>query len=184
MPQKRPASSRNTVAGEHKRHQTAVSLNSRVRQYAGQMLAVSGSELMCTVCEETVQNIKSSIDAHVSGSKHILALRKAKEKVGHEGDLRSELISYYKSNPEEKGSTVSIDDVIFRLQVIETFLSAGVPLSKVDRMRPLLERLGHKLTSATHLNTLIPKVEARELAGFSKSLQGRRCPWLSMALLD
>ena len=37
------------------------------------------------------------------------------------------------------GETLPMDQRIFRPQLAESFLKAGIPLSKVDSLRPLLE---------------------------------------------
>ena len=41
-------------------------------------------------------------------------------------------------------------------------LTAGIPISKVDNLRPFLEKYGHCLTSSSHLTELIPLILKRE----------------------
>ena len=43
-------------------------------------------------------------------------------------------------------------------------LKAGVPLSKVDLFRDLLEEHGYALTSSTNLRQLIPFIHLEELS--------------------
>ena len=45
---------------------------------------------------------------------------------------------------------------------METLLLAGIPISKVDILRPLLEKYGQRLTSSSHMNDLIPVVLDKE----------------------
>ena len=78
IPTKRPAEHRKALAGEHKRVETSISLDKRVRQYPGQMLAVSSGTLVCTACKTRgLQNIKSTIDNHVKSASHKAAIQAA-----------------------------------------------------------------------------------------------------------
>lgn len=43
-------------------------------------------------------------------------------------------------------------------------LKAGVPLSKIDRFRDLLEDHGYYLSSSTHLRQLVPFILKEEIA--------------------
>ena len=44
------------------------------------------------------------------------------------------------------GSTLPAEIRLFRLETVECVLSGGIPLSKVDVLRPLLEKYSHSLT--------------------------------------
>ena len=46
--------------------------------------------------------------------------------------------------------------------LVESALSGGVALLKVDAMRPFLEKYGRRLTSSAHLSELIPAVLDKE----------------------
>jgi hypothetical protein len=50
----------------------------------------------------------------------------------------------------------------FRYRTTEAFLASGTPLARCDVFRPLLQRTGLSLTSATHLAVYIPKIEEAE----------------------
>ena len=52
---------------------------------------------------------------------------------------------------------------VFRFSVVEAFLSAGIPLRKVDYLRDLLEKNGYRLTASSALSELIPTVRAMEV---------------------
>ena len=60
------------------------------------------------------------------------------------------------------GSTLPSDMSLFRFEVEETLLLAGIPISKVDIVRPLFERYAQRLTSRSHMNNLIPAVLEKE----------------------
>ena len=174
MPQKRPATERQAVAGDHKRKETGITLEARVRQYPGEMLAVSAGELHCTACKKrNLQNIKSTIDTHVRSSSHKAAVAAARQSRARDGDLRAELVSYYMSNPAEKGASTDPDTMSYRHLVVSTLLYSGIPLSKADDLRPLLERSGYSVTAAANLRPLVPKVEHMELLTVKQELDGQ-----------
>ena len=52
-------------------------------------------------------------------------------------------------------------------------LKAGVPLSKIDLFRDLLEKHGYALTSSTHLRQLIPFILQEELSRIKKEILKR-----------
>lgn len=172
--EKRPAKRRYAVAGAHARAPTGVSLQARIKEYPKQGLVESAGVLKCSVCaKQTLQNIKSSIETHLKSEGHQKNLMLAQERLGQDADLRSELISHYTTHPEESGSSVDPSDAVYRVRVVEGFLCAGIPLSKVDQLRPLLERSGHKLVASTHLARLVPKVEAMEFKRMLAELDGQ-----------
>ena len=50
-----------------------------------------------------------------------------------------------------------------RAKAVESFMKAGVPLAKIDYLRPLLERGNAGLTHCSHLGQLIPFISSMEL---------------------
>ena len=51
---------------------------------------------------------------------------------------------------------------LYRFDLIQSFLTAGIPLSKIDCLLLFLEKYGHRLTSQSHLRELIPSVLQKE----------------------
>ena len=51
---------------------------------------------------------------------------------------------------------------LYRFDLIQSFLMAGIPLSKIDCLRSFLEKYGHRLTSESHLRELIPSILQKE----------------------
>ena len=73
-----------------------------------------------------------------------------------------------------RGKTVPERQQVFHVEVVKTFLAAGVPLSKVGHFRELLEETGFHLTDERHLFDLILEEEKQ----INKmSIQGK---WLSV----
>ena len=60
---------------------------------------------------------------------------------------------------------------LFRFEVVESFLSGGIALAKVDALRPLLEKYGHRLTNRAHLSELIPAGLENEKDKLKKELK-------------
>ena len=46
-----------------------------------------------------------------------------------------------------KGETLPWEMRLFRYDLVESFLQAGIPISKIDSLRPFLQKYGHRLTS-------------------------------------
>ena len=52
---------------------------------------------------------------------------------------------------------------LYRYELVEALLKAGIPLLKVDSLRPFLEKYGHRLTSRDHLAEFIPMIRQKEI---------------------
>ena len=61
---------------------------------------------------------------------------------------------------------------MYRVKVVTvtTMLKAGVPLSKVNLFRDLLEEHGYTLTSSTNLRQLIPFIHQEELSRIKQEI--------------
>ena len=55
-----------------------------------------------------------------------------------------------------EGETLPHDMRLYRFDLIQSFLTAGIPLSKIDCLRLFLEKYGHRITSQSHPRELIP----------------------------
>eukprot|EP00966_Prymnesium_polylepis_P147640 3410834-Prymnesium_polylepis.1 len=100
-------------------------------------------------CKQTIPNISSSITSHMRADDHKKCLAAWLARKGADDEVKEFLNEYYLANPKERMGTVSEKDTLYR--VVEAMLSAGIPLNKVDALRPLLERSNQSLTSSTHL---------------------------------
>ena len=131
-----------------------VSAWDRVNEFKDQGLTTVSGNLRCDACRETLSKKKSSVKKHVLSIKHIKALeniQKSKKKDPNIKDLLA------KTSGGAKGSTL--------LEDMETLLKAGIriPLFKVDRLRPFLEKYCHRLTSRNHLAEFIPMIRQKEI---------------------
>ena len=77
-----------------------------------------------------------------------------------------------KTNP--KGETLRQEMRVYRFDLVENCLAAGVPLAKVDSLRPFLEKYGHRIRSHSHLSEMIPAVLAKEKETLKSELSGAK----------
>ena len=129
----------------------------RVNEFKDQCLTVVSGNLRCDACKETISKKKSSVKKHVASAKHIKALENIKKSKMKDQNIKDLLA---KTSGKEKGSTLPEDMTLYRYEVVEALLKAGIPLLKVDILRPFLEKYGHRLTS--HLAEFIPMIRQRE----------------------
>ena len=62
----------------------------------------------------------------------------------------------------------SHQDSTYRHEVEEEFLRTGIPVGKIDRLRPLLEKSGYRHTSSTNLKQYIALIFKQEVARIKK----------------
>ena len=117
--------------------------------------------------------MKSSIiNNHIKSIKHgsgkkVLELKKTKD-----ADIVQALRSYEASeNP--RGATLPDAQRLYRVKVLRTFLTAGVPLNKVPVFREILEENGYRLTDRRYLSDLIPFILGQEKDELKCILKGR-----------
>lgn len=72
------------------------------------------------------------------------------------------------------GETLDDETMAFRISNMEMMLMSGIPLAKLDSMRPTLEKHGkQKLTSSSNMRQLIPPMLQRELDCIMAECLGR-----------
>ena len=70
----------------------------------------------------------------------------------------------------QKDSTLPIIERAYRLEVVEQFLRAGIPIGTSDMLRSLLEKNGQRLTARAHLGQYISIVFKREVERIKNEL--------------
>ena len=60
------------------------------------------------------------------------------------------------------------------MKVVTTFLRAGVPVSKIDVFRPLLEDTGYRLAGRRTMSDFIPFIHQKEQKKVKSELEGRK----------
>ena len=120
----------------------------RVRENQNEYLSITSKNMLrCDACKEALSKKKSIVRKHNNAKRAIQNSKKRDQS----------LLKFLRTNDEKdnpKGETLPEDMRLFRSDLVETFLSAGIPLSKTDLLRPLLEKYGHRLTGHGHLSQL------------------------------
>ena len=120
-----------------------------------------GGTLQCNACNEFVSKKESTIKKHIKSKKHEIAKTKFQADRMKDQSIAKLLIANdHRNNP--KGETLPEEMRVYRFELVESCLTAGIPLSKVDLIRPFLEKYGHRITSRSHLSEMIPTVLAKE----------------------
>ena len=79
----------------------------------------------------------------------------------------------YDQKVEPKGSAaVSMDTRVYRVRVVEQFLKSGIPMSKIDNLRSLLEEGSYRLTHSSHLSEYIPVIHSEENKKMKGEIEG------------
>ena len=73
-----------------------------------------------------------------------------------------------------QGDTLPEDERVFRIEVVETFLKAGVAFNKTKHFRSLLERHGARLADRPVLTRLIPVILEQEKDIVKSSISGKQ----------
>ena len=101
-------------------------------------------------------------EKHRQETHHFVKACKGQEDNFREQEKRIELLRRNDQAKHPKGETLPHDMHLYRFDLIQSFLTAGIPLSKIDYLRSFLEKYGHRLTSQSHLRELIPSVLQKE----------------------
>ena len=68
-----------------------------------------------------------------------------------------------RDNTQSKDCTLPVEERAYRLQVVEEFLKAGIPLRKIDELRPPLEKQGYRLKHHSNIKEYIPMIYKQEI---------------------
>ena len=122
-----------------------------------------GQKLFCSACREELSLKKNIIASHITSTKHKTSKEKLAKKEAKERDIATSLKTYrYDDTTHPAGETLPMEQRVFRLKVVKTFLKAAVPLSKLDAFRDILEEGGTGPTDRSHMAELIPFVLRQE----------------------
>ena len=135
----------------------------RVQEHKNEYLTSVDGKLRSDACKETISKKKSTLKKHISS----LRLVKAKKTILESKKKDQSVLELLRRNDQAKhpkGETLPHDMLLYRFDPIQSFLTAGIPLSKIDCLRSFLEKYGHRLTSQSHdhLRELIPSVLQKE----------------------
>ena len=180
---KRKVQTLNKPTATKKRHQAGasnstdpkgVAAQSRVKDFPGEYLVVKKDKLFCEACREELALKKSTISNHIgSGEKHKKAKEALEKKQAREQNIAKFLTGYDKEVNPKGSASVPMDTRVYRVRVVEQFLKCGIPMTKIDKLRPLLEEGSYRLTHSSHLSEYIPVIYADEKKKIKEEIEGR-----------
>ena len=129
-----------------------VSVSDRAREFKHEMIVASGGKLFCSSCWEELSLKLSIIKNHIQSSKHECSKKKVSDGKSRERDI-SVALSAYEKEVHPSGETLPEAQKVYRV-IVETFLKAGVPLSKIEDFRELLEENAYRLSDRRGLSDL------------------------------
>ena len=136
------------------------------------MYGKEGSKLFCNACREELSLRRNIVSNHVASSKHKCSKEKLASRDRKERDIAKHL-EEHDALTHPVGETQPMEQQVYRLKVIKTFLCAAVPLSKVDAFRDLLEENCFRLNDCHHMCDLIPFIITQEKADIKAEIVGK-----------
>ena len=124
---------RRTSQAKVKSEPARISPRQRLLEFKDEPFIISCGKLFCSACREPVSLKKSVIKLHVDCSKHKSSTVKLQKKEAEQRDIVQALKAYEETYP--KGETLSDNVHLYRLNIVRSFLKAGVPLTKITSFR-------------------------------------------------
>ena len=134
---------------------------------------MSNGKLFCKACREELSLKKIVVANHVQSKKHIAGKGKLSLKEAKERDIAESLVSSDQLD-HPVGETLPLEQRVYRVTVVKTFLRAAVPLNKLTAFRDLLEENAFRLTDRRHMFDLVPFILTQEIAQIKAEMGG--CP--------
>ncbi|CAB4014665.1 Hypothetical predicted protein, partial [Paramuricea clavata] len=113
----------------------------RLKDFPNHHFTVIDRKLRCNACNEELSLKKSSIKKHIESKKHKKGLSDiAKSK----SQNQTIMACLQKRDKREStpGSTLPAEMRLFRFGVVESCLNGGIPIGKIDALRPTRKREG------------------------------------------
>ena len=134
-----------------------------MHEYLNEQLTVSARRLFCKACCEVLSLKRSMVENRIKSTKHSESKKAMEQREARETYI-SQALQRHTEVTHQKGETFPEEQRVHRVKVVRTFLHAGVPLTKLDIFRPLLEEGAFCLTDTRHMLDLVPFVVDEERA--------------------
>lgn len=119
---------------------------------------------------------KGSVTSHIKSDSHRQKLQKWLTRDDEDKEIMNIISDHFTRESDAVGKTLPKETQAYRWRVVETFLYAGIPMSKVDDCRSLLERQGTSLVCQSNLKaTFIPLISDREIKRLKEEIKGQAC---------
>ena len=123
----------------------------RVREFPENHLCVSAGKLFCQACREELSTKLSVLKIHLKSRKHAESVKKREANEVRERDIAQAIVVHDRAHP--RGETLPTNQRVYRIKVVSAFLKAGVPLSKLECFREILEEHAYRLTDRRHVRS-------------------------------
>ena len=151
-----PPTGKRRSSGRHGMKEPEIKSSQRVSEFPNEELTVSTlGRLFCKACRETLSVKRSTVANHMKSTKHQQSKEKLQKKEAREKDIASAL-KRYDETTQLKGQTLPKEQHIYRVKVVMAFLRAGIPISKLEYLRDILEENALRLTDTRHMLDLVP----------------------------
>lgn len=168
-----PPIGQKAARGQGSSEPKSVTAKDRLREFPGECLSVKiGGKLFCEACREELSLRKNIIKNHITCKKHNTSKEKLSKSKTKQKDI-AESLRIYDNEHHLVGETLPMEQRVYRLKVLKTFLRAAVPLAKLDMFRDLLEENAYRLTDRSHLTDLIPFLMSQEQADVKAEIGDR-----------
>lgn len=148
------------------------SLHECVTEHPGEYLTVESGAIFCKACRTAVSSKASSLHRHIRTKRHVDGKKQRAAELKHQQSVVQSMVAY-NTAVHPQGETLPKKERVFRVEVVETFLKAGVSLAKTAHFRPLLEKYATRLADRTILARLIPTVLHREKDAVKTLISGK-----------
>ena len=113
----------------------------RVQEHKNEYLTSVDGKLRCDACNEAISKKKSTVKKHIISLKHVKAKKTILESKKKDQSVL-ELLRRNDQAKHPKGEILPHDMRLYRFDLIQSFLTAGIPSSKIDYLRSFLENMG------------------------------------------
>ena len=124
--------------------EVAIGAETRVREFPDEPLKSDCGKLVCLACHTTLSGKKSIIMSNIATARHKQGKSRFERETQRQKLVKESFLAYQKRLGKALSGTGTTDAVssaesLRRIQIVRSMLQAGIPLPKVDYLRPLLE---------------------------------------------
>ena len=114
-----------------------------------------------------ISSKKSVLKIHILSKKH----QNGKEKLKKSKLKDQTIIEAFRREGSSKDSTLPVEECAYRLEFVNEFLKADIPIGKIDMLRSLLEKNSYRLTGSSHLGQYVSMALKQEIERIKQELK-------------
>ena len=101
----------------------------------------------------------SVLTIHISSKRH----QNGKEKLKKSKLKDQTIIEAFRREGSSKDSTLPVEECAYRLEFVNEFLKADIPIGKIDMLRSLLEKNSYRLAGNSYLGQYVSMTLKQEI---------------------